>query len=131
MEDIILISLIITLVIAIHIIRFVLRYIEYKNSNYYRTTQNSYWSVFSDSGKYGEYRLYQHLQSFELMGCKFLFSLYVPRDNGKTSEIDVIMLHPKGLFVIESKNYSGWISEINNYTITPELMDEAYNKLPV
>ena len=109
MEDIILISLIITLVIAIHIIRFVLRYIEYKNSNYYRTTQNSYWSVFSDSGKYGEYRLYQHLQSFELMGCKFLFNLYVPKDNGKTSEIDVIMLHPKGLFVIESKNYSGWI----------------------
>ena len=65
------------------------------------------------------------------MDCKFLFNLYVPRDNGKTSEIDVIMLHPKGLFVIESKNCSGWISEINNYTITPELMDEAYNKLPV
>ena len=43
------------------------------------------------------------------MGCKFLFNLYVPRDNGKTSEIDVIMFHPKGLFVIESKNYSGWI----------------------
>ena len=109
MEDTILIILIITLIIAIPIIRFTLRYNEYKNSNYYRTTQNSYWSVFGDSGKYGEYRLYQYLQSFETMGCKFLFNLYVPRDNGKTSEIDVIMFHPKGLFVIESKNYIGWI----------------------
>ena len=109
MDDIILINLIITSIIAIPIIRFILRYNEYKNSNYYRTTQNSYWSVFGDSGKYGEYRLYQHLQSFESIGCKFLFNLYVPRDNDKTSEIDVIMFHPKGLFVIESKNYSGWI----------------------
>lgn len=109
MEDIILISLVITLIIAIPIIRFVLCYNEYKNSNYYRTTQNSYWSVFGDNGKYGEYRLYQYLQPFESVDCKFLFNLYVPRDNGKTSEIDVIMFHPKGLFVIESKNYSGWI----------------------
>ena len=38
-----------------------------------------------------------------------MFNLYVPRDNSKTSEIDIIMFHPKGLFVIESKNYSGWI----------------------
>ena len=109
MEDTILISLIIAFVIAIPIIRFTLRYNKYKNSNYYRNTQNSYWSVFGDNGKYGEYRLYQDLQSFELIGCKFLFNLYVPRDNGKTSEIDIIMFHPKGLFVIESKNYSGWI----------------------
>ena len=109
MEDTILISLIIAFVIAIPIIRFTLRYNKYKNSNYYGNTQNSYWSVFGDNGKYGEYRLYQDLQSFELIGCKFLFNLYVPRDNSKTSEIDIIMFHPKGLFVIESKNYSGWI----------------------
>ena len=117
MEDTILISLIITFIIAIPIIRLILRYNEYKNSNYYRNTQNSYWSVFGDSGKYGEYRLYQYLQSFESMGCKFLFNLYVPRDNDKTSEIDVILFHPKGLFVIESKNYSGWIfgNENNKY----------------
>lgn len=109
MDNTVLVSLIVTFVIAILFLSFVLHYNEYKNSNYYRITQNSYWSVFGDSGKYGEYRLYQHLQSFESMGCKFLFNLYVPRNNGKTSEIDVIMFHPKGLFVIESKNYSGWI----------------------
>ena len=109
MEDTILISLIILLSIIIPVIRFVLRYNEYKNSNYYRTTQNSYGSVFWDSGKYGEYSLSQYLQPFESMGCKFLFNLYLPRENGKTTEVDIIMFHPKGLFVIESKNYSGWI----------------------
>lgn len=109
MEDTILISLITTFIIVAPIIRFVLRYNEYKNSNYYKTTQNSYWSVFGNIGSHGEYRLSQYIQSFESTGCKFLFNLYVPKDNGKTSEIDVIMFHPKGLFVIESKNYSGWI----------------------
>ncbi|MCM1004641.1 MAG: NERD domain-containing protein [Candidatus Gastranaerophilales bacterium] len=90
-------------------IDFVAGYNRYKTSNYYLSTNNSYLSVYFNKGLYGEYRLYQHLHVFESIGCKFLFNLYVPRDNGKTSEIDVIMFHPKGLFVIESKNYSGWI----------------------
>ncbi len=37
-----------------------------------------------------------------------LRNIYVPY-NGKTSEIDVLMIHEKGIFVFESKNYSGWI----------------------
>ena len=28
---------------------------------------------------------------------------------GKTTEIDLLMIHEKGIFVFESKNYSGWI----------------------
>lgn len=109
MEDTILIIFGIILFITIPVVRFIVLYNQYKSSRYYATTQNSYWSVFGDSGRYGEYRLYQYLQDFESIGCKFLFNLYVPRDNGKTSEVDVVMFHPKGLFVIESKNYSGWI----------------------
>ena len=34
---------------------------------------------------------------------------YVP-NGGKTSEIDLVMVHEKGLFVFESKNYNGVIS---------------------
>lgn len=78
MEDTILISLIILLSIIIPVIRFVLRYNEYKNSNYYRTTQNSYGSVFWDSGKYGEYSLSQYLQPFESMGVSsYLIYIYL------------------------------------------------------
>ena len=101
--------LVLIFVIAIPILIFLFNYHQYKNSNYCRETNNSFLSVYFDKGRSGEYYLSQYLSCFQSMGCKFLFNLYVPRDNGKTSEIDVIMFHPKGLFVIESKNYSGWI----------------------
>ncbi len=88
---------------------FVVDYKQYKKSVYYEITHNSYFSVKLNTGIRGEYSLYLYLQEFEKQGCKFLFNLYFPRENGKTSEIDIIMFHPKGLFVIESKNFSGWI----------------------
>lgn len=102
-------ALLAVFVVIFKVIDFVAGYNQYKTSNYYNSTNNSYLSVYFDKGLNGEYSLYQYLRQFESMGCKFLFNLYVPRDNGKTSEIDVVMFHPKGLFVIESKNYSGWI----------------------
>ena len=108
MEDVIISSLII-LLFAIPVICFVLNWLRYKSSNYYKITNNSYLSVLFNKGTNGEYKLYQNLKIFETMGCKFLFNLYIPRENGKTSEIDLIMFHQKGLFVLESKNYSGWI----------------------
>ena len=38
---------------------------------------------------------------------KILRNVYVPKENGETSEIDVLYITQKGIFVIESKNYSG------------------------
>ena len=108
MEDVIISSLII-LLFAIPVVCFILNWLRYKSSNYYKITNNSYLSVLFNKGTNGEYKLYQNLKFFETMECKFLFNLYIPRENGKTSEIDLIMLHQKGLFVFESKNYSGWI----------------------
>lgn len=40
---------------------------------------------------------------------KMLRNIYIPKEDGTTSEIDVIYITRKGIFVIESKNYSGWI----------------------
>ena len=37
-----------------------------------------------------------------------LKNIYVPY-MGTTAEIDLVMIHEKGIFVFESKNYSGWI----------------------
>ena len=37
------------------------------------------------------------------------FNCYLPTDKGETSEIDLMMLYASGVFVFESKNYSGWI----------------------
>lgn len=82
---------------------------EYKKSAYYQITQLSYFSVKYNSGRYGEYLTYKYLKKFEAQGAKFLFNVYIPKGNGETTEIDVIMICSKGLFVFESKNYSGWI----------------------
>lgn len=36
-------------------------------------------------------------------------NVFVPLPNGKTAEIDLIIIHSTGIYVIECKNYSGWI----------------------
>ena len=117
MKDDIVMTLIVVLIALIRAIVLRVRYLEYKNSIYYKVTQKSYRSVFKDKGTYGEYNLYTCLRHFETKGCRFLFNLYVPKGNGRTSEIDMVMIHPKCLFVIECKNYSGWIfgNENNEY----------------
>ena len=40
---------------------------------------------------------------------KILRNVYLPLSNGETTEIDIILIHTNGIFVIESKNYKGWI----------------------
>ncbi len=62
-----------------------------------------------DKGKEGEQLIRKHLAHYEKIGAKFLSNIYVPKANGGTAEIDLVLIHPKGLFVFESKNYSGWI----------------------
>lgn len=36
-------------------------------------------------------------------------NLYIPKRDGTITEIDLIMLSQTGIYVFESKNYSGWI----------------------
>lgn len=38
-----------------------------------------------------------------------LQNVYIPKRNGDTTEIDLLYITEKGIFVIESKNYSGYI----------------------
>ena len=79
---------------------------EYKQSIYYKTTKNNYNKVASDAGLLGEYQISRLLELYCCDGAKLLHNLYVPHKSGFT-EIDVVMIHPAGVFVIESKNYRG------------------------
>ena len=36
-------------------------------------------------------------------------NVYLPKEDGTTTEIDLIMITATGIYVFESKNYSGWI----------------------
>ena len=84
-------------------------YKEYKSSTYYQVTKQSYLSVYCNAGRYGEYLTYKQLKHLEAYGAKFLFNVYIPKGNDETTEIDILMICSKGIFVFESKNYSGWI----------------------
>lgn len=81
---------------------------KYEQTEYFKQTHNSYWSVRSDKGLYGEYCTYKYLKP--LTGYKrFLFNCYLPKSNAEKTEVDVILIHESGIYVLESKNYSGWI----------------------
>ena len=62
-------------------------------------------------GRRGEKLTERELKKASARGCegRVLRNAYIPKKNGETSEIDVLYLTEKGIFVIESKNYSGWI----------------------
>ena len=62
-------------------------------------------------GRHGEQLAARQLKQLSrFMGeGKVLCNAYVPKSDGTTSEIDVLFITSRGVFVIESKNYSGWI----------------------
>lgn len=81
-------------------------------------------SIFTDDfkGRYGEKLTERKLKMVSFLGRKgeSLRNVYVPKENGETSELDVVFICQKGIFVFESKNYSGWIfgNEKDQYWIS-------------
>ena len=64
------------------------------------------------TGGLGEYLTEYQLEHAYLAGSSHVFrNVLVPREGGPTteSEIDVLLLHGTGIYVMESKNYDGWI----------------------
>ncbi len=83
-------------------------------------------------GRCGERLTEQKLMLVKLFGRdgKVLRNVYVPKDNGETSEIDVLFITQKGIFVFESKNYSGWIfGDESSVYWTVTLPNREKNKL--
>lgn len=80
----------------------------YNQTEYAVQTQIPYEQVLGDEGLLGEFLIYKTL---ETLGepRKFLFNLYLPIWNGRTTELDVVLLHESGIYVFESKNYGGRI----------------------
>ena len=64
------------------------------------------------TGGLGEYLTEYALEHGDLPGRRAVFrNVLVPRSSGPTgeSEVDVLLLHETGVYVMESKNYGGWI----------------------
>ncbi|MDD4689580.1 MAG: nuclease-related domain-containing protein [Eubacteriales bacterium] len=88
-------------------IRIALINIQLSKSTYSQITGNTVWNLILNKGNYGEFLTYRILEK-----CgenKILCNVYLPKSNGETTEVDLISINSKGIFVYESKNYSGWI----------------------
>ncbi len=62
---------------------------------------------FADKGETGENFIERELYKLPI-NKRILRNAYIPYKDG-TAEIDIIMITEYGIYVIESKNYSGWI----------------------
>lgn len=97
------------LLLSIVLFIYICQVLFYRATTYYKQTNCSYFALQRDIGRKGEYLTYLNLRKYEREGAKFLFNVYIPKEDKQTTEIDVLMITRKGIFVFESKNYSGWI----------------------
>lgn len=89
----------IILIAVCYLIFLFVKIYKFNKSTYHKSTHYSFFATIYNAGRNGEYRIFKYLQSFENKGCKFLFNVYLPKDDGGTTEIDVLMLAPKGIVV--------------------------------
>ena len=62
----------------------------------------------TDEGKSGEQIIYRTLiDQIHVPENQILRNVYIPTEDGKTSEIDLLVVSKKGLLVFECKNYAG------------------------
>lgn len=80
---------------------------EYDKSTYKNITNKTYFTTIFNMGNSAEYHTWNIINS-QSGHKKVLINLYVPNGN-HTTEIDSILINKYGIFVIESKGYSGWI----------------------
>ena len=63
-----------------------------------------------NTGSSGEQIIFLELtKKLHIPENQILRNIYIPTKDGKTSEIDILLVSKKGLFVIECKNYAGHI----------------------
>ncbi|MCT4779941.1 MULTISPECIES: nuclease-related domain-containing protein [Exiguobacterium] len=82
---------------------------SFEKSTYKQVTQERFLKAVRDKGIWGEYLTTRQLEKVEGYG-KFVMNTYLPKVRGKgLTEIDITFIHESGIYVLESKNYSGWI----------------------
>lgn len=81
---------------------------KYDKSDYKKESGISYLQAKFNTGYYGEYLTYKRLEKIKGKH-RILTNIYIPKEDNQTTEIDLIFIHATGIYVLESKNYSGWI----------------------
>ena len=60
-------------------------------------------------GKFGEFAVSIHAKKYLTEDYILLNNCTLPDEQSGTTQIDHILLSPYGIFIIETKNYKGWI----------------------
>ena len=99
---------------------------EYDKSTYKKVTERTYLSTIFDMGNSAEYHTWNILNS-QPGHKKVLINLYIPNGD-HTNEIDSILINKYGIFVIESKGYSGWIFGNENHKNWTQVLGHYKNR---
>ena len=83
-------------------------------------------------GSYGEwlteYKIEKNITGYYQM-FKNIYVPYLTKDKEeRTTEIDIIIIHETGLYIIESKNYSGWIFGSENQKMWTQCLPDRTRK---
>ncbi len=121
---------------------------RYEKTTYYKQTRVPYHEIMNQNnevskGRRGEYLISLELNEFEKKGAKLLFNCYLPKEEsqfGEFSEVDVMLIHSTGIYVIESKNYRGgiegsvaernWYQSICRYVGIGKKQKKLWDKYP-
>ena len=101
-------SVIVLLAIGFVVLYVLSIYLKYRKSSYKDASGNSFLQILFDKGNYGEFLIFSRLEKLE-RHHRLLTNIYLPKSDGSTTEIDILMIAETGIYVFESKNYSGWI----------------------
>ena len=84
------------------------QYWKYRQSSYGAVSGNGFWRTITDKGNYVEFLTFRILEKMRGYN-RLLTNVYIPKADGTTTEIDLLMINRAGIYVFESKNYGGWI----------------------
>ncbi len=101
-----LLGLVINLIIRILVFAFDV--ITFFTSSYKAKSGVGFFKMYFNKGYYGEFLFYR--KAIRVFGKENVFTnIYLDNVNTETTEIDVLAVSEKGVYVFEVKNYSGYI----------------------
>jgi hypothetical protein len=90
------------------IVIFLFDLITFYTADYKEKSGYSFLKMYFDKGNYGEFTLYRKM--IRVFGKKsVLTNIYLDNENTDLTEIDVLAISRRGIYVFEMKNYSGYI----------------------
>ncbi len=92
---------------------------DYYGTDFYKQTRLPINNLNHIDGSIGEFHLYAQIIKASISDLLFIFNRKIPKSDGLYTEIDLILIHPKGIFVLENKDYTRQIyGNANQHDLT-------------